>query len=112
MAGLTGTIEDVVAVAKSRYSNVEDQAKYIQIAIDLIKRDHSDEIMSLTAPHGGYDYQVMGFPTGGVAYFWYNIYRGSQKIASKLEAVRDNSTRVLFCSKSEFSSPITPVFMR
>ena len=112
MAGQTGTIEDVVAVAKSRYSNVEDQAKYIQIAIDLIKRDHSDEIMSLTTTYGGYDYQVTGFPTGGVAYFWYNIYRGSQKKASKLEAVKNDNTRVLFCSSLEFSSPITPVFMK
>lgn len=108
----TGTIEDVVAVAKSRYSNVEDQAKYIQIAIDLIKRDHSDDMTSLVTTHGGYDYQVTGFPSDGVAYFWYNIYRGSQKKASKLEAVRKGNTRVLFCSNSEFCNPITPVFMR
>ncbi len=108
----SGTIEDVVAIAKSRYSNVDDQAKYIQIAIDLIMRDHSDEIMSLTTSYGGYDYHVIGFPTGGVAYFWYNIYRGTQKKASKLEAVKENHVRVLFSSSSEFSSPITQTFMK
>lgn len=112
MTRKTGTIEDVVTLAKSRYQNVEDQAKYIQIAIDLIKRDHSDEVMSLNTTYGGYDYQITGFPSSGNAYFGYNIYRGTQRIASKLEVITNEHTVVLFSSSSEFISPITPMFMK
>lgn len=112
MTRKTGTIEDVVALAKSRYQNVEDQVKYIQIAIDLIKRDHSDEVMSLNTTYDGYDYHITGFPSSGNAYFWYNIYRGTQRKASKLEVVNNGRTIVLFSSSSEFCSPITPIFMK
>lgn len=107
-----GTIEDVVALAKSRYQNVEDQVKYIQIAIDLITRDHSDEMKSINTLHEGYDYHITGFISSGNAYFWYNIYRGTQRIASKLEVVNNDSTIVLFSSSSEFSSPTTPLFRK
>ena len=81
--------------------------------------------MSLTNTYGGYDYQLTIFNSHDVVYIWYNIYLGPQKKASKLEAMPvkemlkylnqltdeqlDGSTRVLFCSNSEFSSPIFSV---
>lgn len=107
----TGTIEDVVEIAKSRYSNVNDQINYIQIGIDLIKRDHSDEVKTISFTHSGFDFHVVGFVDAGGAYFWYNIYRGTQKIASKLERFRNGTVTVLFSSNSEFDSPLTPIFM-
>ncbi len=108
----TGTIEDIVSIAKSRYSNLEDQAKYIQIGIDLIKRDHSDEIKSISFSYMGYDYHVDGFADAGGAYFWYSIFRGVQKVASKLERMKNGTVTVLFSSSSEFDYPITPKFMQ
>ena len=125
----------LLAEAKSRYINVEDQAEFIQSFFDFIKNDQPDRIVPLTTTYGGYDYQLLVFKLKGVAYIWYNIYQGSQKKASKLEAMPvkemiellntntdkqlnvpadveavvervDGSTRVLFCSNSEFNNPI------
>lgn len=108
----TGTIEDVVVRAKSRYTNVEDQVKYIQIGIDLIKRDYSDQVKSISFSYKGFDYQVDGYADAGGAYFWYNIFRGAQKVASKLERIKNGSAVVLFTSNLDFNSPITPLFLQ
>ena len=107
----TGTIVDILALARSRTSNLEEQARYIQILIDLVKRDYSDEIKTISASKIGFDYQLTGFPSDGVAYFWWNIYRGTQKMASVLEAYKNDMFEVLFSSSPDYKSPIMPMFM-
>ncbi len=108
----TGTIEDAVALAKSRYSSIDDQARYIQIAMDLIKRDYSDKVKSYFCPKDGFDYYLTGYGGAGGAYFWYNIFRGTVKVASVLEVYRDEigQFEVLFSSNKDFPGPITPIF--
>lgn len=109
----TVTIEEIVAIAKQRTSVPEEQAKYIQIGIDLIERDHPDEFKKFPASKSGYDYQISAFADGGGAYFWHNIYKGASKVASVLEVYRTDSKifEVLFSSSSVFTEPIMPHLM-
>ena len=39
----TGTIEDVVVIAKQRSTNPDEQARLVQIGMDLIKRNNPNE---------------------------------------------------------------------
>ena len=47
-----GTIEDIVVRAKQKFSDVDMQAKYIKIAVDLIQRDFGDEVKTANFVYG------------------------------------------------------------
>lgn len=106
----TGTIEDVVVIAKQRSTNPDEQARLVQIGMDLIKRNNPNEVKSLLYSKNGYDYHIEGFADAGGAYFWFNIYRGTVKAASVLEVYRIETEEyeVLFASSKDFLGPITP----
>ena len=108
-----GTIEDIVAIAKSHYSNLDEQARYIQVGVDLIKRDYADDVKCFGCSKDGYDYHITGFGNAGRAYFWYNIFRGTTKVASVLEMYRNESDEyeVIFFSNKAFSGPIAPMLI-
>lgn len=108
-----GTIEDVVIIAKSRYSDREAQCKYIQIAIDLIKRDHSDEMIFTETSWRGYYVDITMFHDGGKVYCWWKLYSGSTYLGSGLDRIdSDKSNAVLlFSSTSIVTSPLLPQLM-
>lgn len=107
----TGTIEDIVAIAKSRSTDPEEQEKYIQNEIDLIIRDYPDEVTPRFISKRGYVYLIKDFSDSGGKYFWHNIYQGLMKVASVLEVSRDDEGRfeVLFSSNPAFCHPIIPM---
>lgn len=109
----TGTIEDIIEIAKQRSSDPEEQARYIQIGIDLIKRDYSDLVTTFFYSKSEYDYQITGFADTGLVYFWYNIYRGTIKVASVLEVQKsdEKSFSTLFTSNKDFPGPIMPTLI-
>lgn len=109
----TVTIEEIVAIAKQRTSNIEEQVRYIQLFFDITERDHPDAFRKTSASKSGYDYQISAFADGGGGYFWHNIYKGVSKVASVLEVYRTESKtfEVLFSSSSAFAEPIMPRLM-
>lgn len=39
-----GTIEDIIVRARQKFNDIDMQAKYIKVAIDLIRRDQGDSV--------------------------------------------------------------------
>lgn len=105
-----GTIEDVVKIAKSRYSDRETQSKYIQIAIDLMKRDHSDEMEFTVTSWRSYVVDITMFYNEGKVYCWWKLFSGSSHLGSGLDRINaDKSNAVLlFSSTSIVTSPLLP----
>lgn len=99
----SGTLRDIANLAKSRYpGNVEMQAKYIQAAVDLIKRDHPDEVQTLPAQWNGKNLTVTMFPSEGMVYAWWTMSTYSSNLGCGLEIINPSNRRgtLIFTSAS------------
>ena len=110
----TGDIEDIVTLCKNRYpGNTSQQAKYIQVAIDLIKRDGGDDVKSGQLTWNSFTVNLTMFASGGMVYtFWELVKYGDTK-AVGLEKMNPNTDVVtmLFYSYPDYSAPMLHLWM-
>lgn len=105
----TGTIDDLVIRAKTRFTDIESQMKYIKIGLGLIRRDYPSTYKSQIFHGKHYIYRVEGYSSEGFLYLWEDIYRGIERVASVLEVMRQKDNfEVLFTSNNAFPGPIFP----
>lgn len=109
-----GTIEDVIVRARQKFSDVEMQAKYIKIAVDLLKRDDQENMVRIfNFVYDGYDGVMTMFPSGGEIFAHWELYESGALEASGVEKYSPDSGRfqILFASSSDFNEPILPRIM-
>ena len=111
----SGDIEDIVRLSKNRYpGNLEMQAKYIQVAIDLIKRDGGDEVKSGQISWKSFNVDLTMFASGGLVYTFWKLVKYGDTYAAGLEKMNPNTDVVtmLFYSNPEYSEPMLHLWMR
>lgn len=108
-----GTIEDIVVRARSKFSDIQMQAKYIKIAVDLIRRDMGDEVRIANFVYSGYEGVLTMFHSGGKVYAHWELFENGGLEASGLEKYTPSTQQfqLLFYSSSEFNCPILPRIM-
>lgn len=109
----TGTLEDLIVRARQKSDDVEMQAKYIKVAIDLIQRDHGDMVKVGNFVYSGYEGVMTIFPSGGEVFAHWELYDNGALEASGVEKYTPDTDRfqMLFASSSEFRDPILPRIM-
>ena len=108
-----GTIEDIIVRARQKFNDVEMQAKYIKIAVDLIRRDQDDTVGTFNFTYSGYEGVITMFPSGGEIFAHWELYDNGALEASGVEKYSPSTDRfkVLFTSSSQFTDPILPKVM-
>ena len=108
-----GTIEDIIVRARQKFNDVEMQAKYIKIAVDLIRRDQEDTVGTFYFVYSGYEGVLTMFPSGGEIFAHWELYDNGALEASGVEKYSPSTERfqILFTSSSEFREPILPKVM-
>ncbi len=108
-----GTIEDIIVRARQKFKDVEMQAKYIKIAVDLIKRDHGEMVGVNNFVYSGYEGILTMFPSGGEIFAHWELYEIGSLEASGVEkySPKTGKYQLLFTSSSDFNEPILPRVM-
>ena len=108
-----GTIEDIIVRAREKFSNVGMQAKYIKVAVDLLRRDMGDEMKITNFVGFGYEGVLTMFISGGEVFAHWELYDNGALEVSGVEkySPTTNKFQLLFSSSSEFSQPILPRLM-
>ena len=108
-----GTIEDLIVRARQKFNDVETQAKYIKIGVDLIKRDHGDMVGIFNFVYSGYEGVLTMFPSGRDICAHWELYDSGALEASGIEKYSSDTKRfqVLFTTSSEFTEPFLPRIM-
>ena len=108
----TGTIFDIVNRAKQMAPNdIEKQTQYIQIGVELIKRDYPDMIRSFSSKYEGYDVNVTMFPNDGMVVSWWQMKLNMLNMAAGLEYMNPSTkeSRLVFCSSPYIvNQPLLP----
>ncbi len=107
--GATVDIEDIVQLCKNRYpGNLEMQGRYIQVAVDLIKRDYAENVTTISFEWEGLDGEMIGFPSSGVIYFFWRLSKYGDVKAIGLERVHPETkvSKMLFYSNVEYSTSL------
>ena len=93
----SGDIEDIVILSRNRYpGNLEMQSKYIQIAIDLIKRDGGDEVKSGQISWKSFNVDLTMFASGGMVYTFWKLIKYGDTYAAGLEKMNPNTQNLCF----------------
>ena len=100
-----GTIEGIIVRARQKFNDVEMQAKYIKIAVDLLRRDQGDTVGTFNFVYSGYEGVLTMFPSGGDIFAHWELYESGALEASGVEKYSPSTEqfRVLFTTSSEFS---------
>ena len=108
-----GTIEDLIVRARQKFNDVEMQAKYIKIGVDLIKRDQGDMVKVCNFVYSGYDGVMTMFPSGGEIFAHWELYDSGALEASGVEKYTPSTKRfqIIFSSSPDFREPILPRIM-
>lgn len=108
-----GTIEDIILRARQKFNDVEMQAKYIKIAVDLIRRDQGDTVGTFNFVYSGYEGVLTMFPSGGEIFAHWELYDNGALEVSGVEKYSPSTEqfKVLFTSSSHFTEPILPKVM-
>lgn len=99
--GNPGDIEQLLVHAKSKCpGDIEGQAKYLQIATQLIKRDYGDEVKVAKGEWNDYDAVFTMFPSGGCAYAIWELFKYGNCCGVGLEKynLQNKSFSLLFTS--------------
>lgn len=109
-----GTIEDIIVRARQKFNDVEMQAKYIKIAVDLIKRDHEDMVKVGNFVYSGYEGVITMFPSGGEIFAHWELYDNGALEVSGVEKCSPSTERfqVIFSTSQDFREPILPHIMQ
>ena len=108
-----GTLEDLIVRARQKFSDVESQAKYVKIGIDLIKRDHGDMVKVCNFVLAGYEGVLTMFPSRGELFAHWELYDSGALEASGIEKYSLNTEKyqLLFSTSPDFREPILPRIM-
>lgn len=108
-----GTIEDLIVRARQKFNDVETQAKYIKIGVDLIKRDHEDLVRIFNFVYSGYEGVLTIFPSGRDICALWELYDSGALEASGVEKYSLNTEhfQVIFSTSPDFREPILPRIM-
>jgi hypothetical protein len=109
MAANTGTIVDVLMLAKRNYPNdVAMQAKYVQKFLDVINRDYRDEIKSLNVSYKHYSVLLTMFPSDGMVWCVWELYSGAMQEGLGVESIdiHENTNTLYFSSSPYIKDPI------
>lgn len=109
----TGTIEDIIVRAKQKFDDVENQAKYIKAAINLLKSNFGDEVGVFNFVLSNYDGVITMFPSGGEIFAHWELYENGALEASGMEKYNPNTEefQILFTTSTEFNKPLLPLLM-
>ena len=105
----TGTISDILELAKRNYPNdVSMQAKYVQKFAELLKRDYGDEVKSLNLSFKHYSVLLTMFPSEGIVWCIWELYSGAMQEGIGVESinVHQNTNTLHFSSSPYIKSPI------
>lgn len=109
----TGDILDILQLAKNRYpGNREMQGKYLNIAIDLMKRDY-EEIQSIDLEWNDFDVELTVFPNLGMVYSFWELNQNGETKAVGLEEMNPDSriSRLLFSSDTRYTTSLVNMWM-
>ena len=109
-----GDIEDVIRLSQNRWpGNLELQAKYIQVAIDLIKRDNEEYVESIQIPWMVFDVDITMFYSAGMVYTYWKLIKYSDLYAVGLEKMNTNKedVQLLFYSNPEYNQPMLHLWL-
>lgn len=108
-----GTIEDIIVRARQKFNDVEMQAKYIKIAVGLLRRDHGDTVGTFNFVHSGYEGVLTMFPSGGEIFAHWELYDSGALEASGVEKYSPNTEhfQVIFSTSPDIREPILPRVM-
>lgn len=108
-----GTIEDLIVRARQKYEDPEMQAKYIKVAVDLLRRDMGDEVKITNFVDFGYEGVMTMFVSGGEVFAHWELYDNGSLEISGVEKYSPTigQFQLLFSSSLEFSRPILPRLM-
>lgn len=106
----TGTIEDIIVWAGHNFSDLQMQAKYIKISVDLIQRDGGDDVKVSNFVYSNYEGVLTIFPSAGEVFAHWELYENGGLEASGLEKYTPatNKFQLLFSSSLKFNHPILP----
>lgn len=105
----TGDIEDIIKLSQNRWpGNLDMQAKYIQVAIDLIKRDGGDDVRTVQIPWNAFDVDITMFVSAGMVYTFWKLIKYGDLYAVGLERMnpQTDDTDLLFYSNPKYSKPM------
>lgn len=107
------TIEDIIVRARQKFNDVEMQAKYVKIAVDLIRRDLGDTVGTSNFSYSGYEGVITMFSSGGEVFAHWELYDNGALEASGVEKYSPSTERfnVLFTSSSQFTESILKILM-
>lgn len=108
-----GTIEDIIVRARQKFSDVDMQAKYVKIAVGLLKRDHEDVFKICNFIYSGYEGVLTMWPSCGEIFAHWELYESGALEASGVEKYSSdtNQFQLLFTTSSELNKPILPQIM-
>ena len=107
----TATILEALEHARTKFpNNLEMQAKYLQVFVNLIKRDYGDDVKTMQASYNHYNVILNAFPSEGKVWCVWELYSGAMQEGVGLECMNPNTNEVslLFSSNSGISKPILP----
>jgi len=107
-----GTIECVIDRARKEFSDVQLQAKYIKIAIDLMKRDYSDKFLINPFIYSNYEGVLTMFPSGGEMFAYWELYESGSLEVLGVEKYSPNTNKfqILFTSSADWNVQILPLY--